>query len=60
MKTDTSEERRERAHQRLLKYKKDLEIELLRVTASLEDATEENFKRNGWLGLDKPKGNCHP
>jgi hypothetical protein len=41
--------------QRLLKYKRDLEIELRRLNASLEAGTEEKFKRNNlWLGLDKP------
>jgi hypothetical protein len=41
--------------QRLLKYKRDLEIELLRVNASLESGTEEKIKRNNLrLGLDKP------
>jgi hypothetical protein len=41
--------------QRLLEYKRDLEIELRRVNNSLEDGTEEKFKRNNlWLGLDKP------
>ena len=47
--------------QRLLKYKRDLEIELLRVNASLESGTEVKFKRNNlWLGPRRVSFNVCP
>jgi hypothetical protein len=46
--------------QRLLKYKRDLEIELRRVNASLEDGTEKKFKRNKRARARRQQGNAWP